>query len=61
LEEEEDAGSYLNDLNRAPDFVDEAPIEEASEILSLYISRDTQQTFSQTESSRPEAIRAAGS
>lgn len=30
LEEEEDAGAYLNDLNKAPDFVDEAPIEEVS-------------------------------
>lgn len=29
LEEEEEAGSYLNDLNKAPDFVDEAPIEES--------------------------------
>ncbi|KIJ56768.1 hypothetical protein M422DRAFT_72912 [Sphaerobolus stellatus SS14] len=43
LEEEEEAGSYLNDLNKAPDFVDEAPLDEAS----------------QAESTKPEAIQAA--
>jgi len=29
LEEEEEGASYLADLNKAPDFVDEAPVEEA--------------------------------
>ena len=27
MEEEEEGGSYLADLNKAPDFIDEAPIE----------------------------------
>ena len=29
LEEEEEGPSYLADLNKAPDFVDEPPVEEA--------------------------------
>lgn len=32
LEEEEEGPSYLSELNKAPDFVDEAPVEE---VLSL--------------------------
>jgi charged multivesicular body protein 5 len=34
MEEEEEGGSYLADLNKAPDFIDEAPIE-ASEVRHL--------------------------
>jgi charged multivesicular body protein 5 len=28
LEEEEEGASYLADLNKAPDFIDEAPVED---------------------------------
>ena len=34
LEEEEEGPSYLADLNKAPDFVDEPPVEEAE--VSIY-------------------------
>jgi charged multivesicular body protein 5 len=38
MEEEEEGGSYLADLNKAPDFIDEAPIEspEVSHLWFLY-------------------------
>ena len=36
LEEEEEGPSYLADLNKVPDFVDEAPIEVGT--VSLYIT-----------------------
>jgi charged multivesicular body protein 5 len=39
MEEEEDGGSYLADLNKAPDFIDEAPIE-APEVRHLWFSFD---------------------
>lgn len=34
MEEEEEGGSYLADLNKAPDFIDDAPIE-APEVRHL--------------------------
>lgn len=42
LEEEEEGPSYLADLNKAPDFVDEAPVEIAEASLS------TMRTFCNT-------------
>jgi len=37
MEEEEEGGSYLADLNKAPDFIDEAPIE-APEVRHLWFA-----------------------
>lgn len=37
LEEEEEGPSYLADLNKVPDFVDEAPIEVGA--VSLLLSQ----------------------
>jgi hypothetical protein len=34
LEEEDEGPSYLSELNKAPDFVDEAPVEEVSSFWS---------------------------
>ena len=37
LEEEEEGPSYLADLNKAPDFIDEPPVEVAEvRLLSIY-------------------------
>ena len=33
MEEEEEGPSYLADMNKMPDFIDEAPMEEASMVL----------------------------
>ena len=39
LEEEEEGPSYLADLNKVPDFVDEAPIEVGAVSLFLLVAR----------------------
>ncbi len=36
LEEEEEGASYLADLNKVPDFLDEPPVELADVSLSKY-------------------------
>jgi hypothetical protein len=42
LEEEEESTSYLSDLNKVPDFVDEPPVEiaEVRYLLCLEIEAD---------------------
>jgi hypothetical protein len=52
LEEEEEGPSYLSELNKAPDFVDEAPVEEVIISLSrsigcLYVYIDSRKGGSQ--------------
>ena len=47
LEEEEEGTSYLADLNKVPDFIDEPPVEvgEVRYLLLLSILSDTHMCF----------------
>lgn len=58
LEEDDEAASYLADINKVPDFVDEAPVEEVR-LTHAPFSRDLNSLCSQAAPEKPEAMKTA--
>jgi hypothetical protein len=56
LEEEDEGPSYLSELNKAPDFVDEAPVEEVCDASFSLIGTDAHMNL---QSANKEAVRAS--
>jgi hypothetical protein len=59
-EVEEEGPSYLADLNKAPDFIDEAPLEDTEVRMRRLLPTAfvlTPRTFLQQSQATPEAIK----
>lgn len=55
---EEEGPSYLNDLNKVPDYLDEEPVESVGEVTqTLPVLFEVAEFIHKQASSQPEAIR----
>ena len=57
LEAEEEGPSYLSDLNKVPDFVDEAPVEVSEVSCSLFMAHVLQFAYMKQTPEQHEAVK----